>query len=190
MEFLNFDQLLATFLVKLPPDLQLTLSWSIIWRHSSPASWHWEAGSLRNSSLHQGKKSSYLCRVLSTGMAYKLKKIGDVNLTLKVRNPVIFSVCVYSPLQIWLYKVFYKSFQFQKKKEKCLEVNSWGPATGSSCVHYSCFHSKSNHPLPSVLRCNFVLTAFCSGSLWMCLWILPCCLLNAQLIQFKMKRSC
>lgn len=48
------------------------------------------------------------------------------------------------------------SFVFQKKKEKYLEINSWGPATRFYCVHYFCFHSKSSH----------LLSSLCWGVIW------------------------
>lgn len=48
-----------------------------------------------------------------------------------------------------------------KEKRKMPAINSWGPAIGCSCVHYSCFHSKSNHPLCPA----------CCGVIWF--WLPP-----------------
>lgn len=67
-----------------------------------------------------------------------LKKFGSADL--KVRNPVVFLICLFSCSNhtLWIKKNIFQ-------KSKYLKVDSWGPATGSSCVHYSCFHPTSNH---------------------------------------------
>lgn len=65
------------------------------------------------------------------------------------------------------YTLLIKILYFQRKKVKCLEVNSWGPATESSCVRYSCFHSKSNPPL--CLACGGIIW------LWLPSAVVVCC---------------